>query len=105
VCGSNLSGTVIAWAATFDLLEVAERVPTIRAAVADGLQDGRLAWASLLHGIDQQAEPEKAQAVGSLHQALLSGILVQWFIDPGGAPSAGDLTGAVRAIAEAIGSS
>jgi hypothetical protein len=28
---------------------------------------------------------------------------VQWFIDPGRAPSAGDLTGAVRAIAEAIG--
>ena len=92
------------WAATFDLLEVAERVPGIQAAVAAGLQDGRMAWASLLHGIDPQAEPEKAQAVGSLHQALLSGILVQWFIDPGRAPSAGDLTGAVRAIAEAVGS-
>jgi hypothetical protein len=60
------------WAGAFDLLEVAERVPRIRAAVAKGLQDGRMAWASLLHGIDPQAEPEKAQAVGSLHQALLS---------------------------------
>jgi AcrR family transcriptional regulator len=92
------------WAATFDLLGVAERVPQIRAAVANGLDDGRMAWASLLHGIDPQAEPEKARAVGSLHQALLSGILVQWFIDPGRAPSAADLTSAVRAIAEAVGS-
>jgi AcrR family transcriptional regulator len=92
------------WAATFDLIEVAERVPDIRAAVADGLQDGRIAWASLLHGIDPQAEPEKAQAVGSVHQALLSGVLVQWFVDPGRSPSAGDLTTGLRAIAEAIGS-
>jgi len=38
-----------------------------------------MALASLLHGIDPQAEPEKAQAIGSLHQALLSGVLVQWF--------------------------
>ena len=62
-----------------------------------------MALASLLHGIDPQAEPEKAQAIRSLHQALLSGVLVQWFIDPGRAPSADDLTGAVRAIAEAVG--
>ena len=92
------------WAATFDLLGVAERVPEIRAAIGEGLQDGRIAWASLLHGIDPQAEPQKAQAVGSLHQALLSGILVQWFIDPGRAPSGGDLAIALRAVAEAIGS-
>jgi len=78
--------------------------PRSGAAVADGLDDGRIAWASLLHGIDPQAEPEKARAVGSLHQALLSGILVQWFIDPGRAPSAADLTSAVRVIAEAVGS-
>lgn len=90
------------WAATFDLLGVAQRVPEVRAAIARGLQDGRLAWASLLHGIDPQAEPAKAQAVGSVHQALLSGILVQLLIEPGRVPSAGDLTGALRAIAGAM---
>ena len=90
------------WAATFDLFGVAQRVPEVRAAIARGLQDGRLAWASLLHGIDPQAEPAKAQAVGSVHQALLSGILVQLLIEPGRAPSAGDLTFALRAIAGAM---
>jgi hypothetical protein len=40
-----------------------------------------------------------ARAVGSLHQALLSGVLVQWLIDPGRAPSAADLAVALRAIA------
>jgi AcrR family transcriptional regulator len=91
------------WAATFDLFGVANRVPEVRAAIARGLQDGRIAWASLLHGIDPQAEPAKAQAVGSVHQAMLSGMLVQLLIEPGRVPSAGDLTSALRVIAGAMG--
>ena len=86
------------WAATFDLYGVADRVPEVREAISAGLQDGRLAWARLLHGIDPEAEPEKAQAVGSVHQALLSGVLVQWLTDPGRAPSASDLVSGLRVV-------
>jgi len=88
------------WAATFDLFGVAERVPEVQDAISAGLQDGRLAWAQLLHGIDPEAEPVKAQAVGSVHQALLSGVLVQWLTDPDRAPSASDLASGLRVIAE-----
>jgi AcrR family transcriptional regulator len=88
------------WAATFDLFGVAERVPEVQDAIGAGLQDGRLAWAQLLHGIDPEAEPAKAQAVGSVHQALLSGVLVQWLTDPDRAPSASDLASGLRVIAE-----
>jgi AcrR family transcriptional regulator len=88
------------WAATFDLFGVAERVPEVQDAIAAGLQDGRLAWAQLLHGIDPEAEPVKAQAVGSVHQALLSGVLVQWLTDPDRAPSASDLASGLRLITE-----
>ena len=86
------------WAATFDLYAVAGHVAEVRAAIADGLQDGRLAWAGLLHGIDPAADPAAAHAVGSVHQALLSGVLVQWLTDPGRAPSADDLLAGLRAI-------
>jgi AcrR family transcriptional regulator len=86
------------WAATFDLYAAAGHVSAVRAAIADGLQDGRLAWARLLHGIDPEADPARARAVGSVHQALLSGILVQWLTDPGRAPSADDLLAGLRAI-------
>jgi AcrR family transcriptional regulator len=91
------------WAATFDLYGVADRVPEVRDAISAGLQDGRLAWARLLHGIDPEAEPAKAQAVGSVHQALLSGVLVQWLTDPGRAPSASDLASGLRVIAADMG--
>jgi hypothetical protein len=86
----------------FDLYGVAQHVPEVNDAIARGLQDGRLAWAQLLHGIDPHAEPRKAQAVGSVHQALLTGVLVQWLTDPQHAPTADDLTTALRAIADDI---
>lgn len=87
------------WAATFDLYAVAGHVPEVRDQIAAGLQDGRLAWALLLHGIDPEAEPAKAQTVGSFHQALLSGILVQWLTDPDRAPSAHELLAGLQAVA------
>lgn len=59
-----------------------------------------MAAAALLHGIDPEADPARAQAVGSLHQALLSGMLVQWLVDPDRAPSAAELTLALLAVAE-----
>jgi hypothetical protein len=77
---------------------VGERVATIRAALAEGVQDGRMAWATLF-GHDPSADEGLAYAVGSIHQALLSGVLVQWLIDPDSAPSAADLTLGLRTIA------
>ncbi len=86
------------WAATFDVFSVGERVATIRATLAEGIQDGRMAWATLF-GHDPGTDERLAYAVGSIHQALLSGVLVQWMIDPDAAPSAADLTLGLRTIA------
>jgi AcrR family transcriptional regulator len=88
------------WAATFDVFGVAQRDPQIRAAVAHGIEDGRALWARALNGLDVHGDDQPlARAVGSLHQALFSGVLIQWLIDPSRAPSAADLATALRAIA------
>jgi AcrR family transcriptional regulator len=83
------------WLATFDIFSVAQRDPEVRALVANGLEDGRHAWARLVFG-------EDARDVGSLLQALLSGVLVQWLVDPERAPSAGDLSGAMLVFAQRV---
>ena len=88
------------WRATFDIFAVAQRDPDVRAAVADGLEDGRLLWARLLYGVD--GADKRAHAIGSLHQALVSGVLVQWLIDPERAPSPAELAQGMQAIAEQI---
>jgi hypothetical protein len=69
--------------------------------VADGIEDARAFWAQALYGIDP-ADRERVRAVGSLHQALVSGVLVQWLIDPERAPSPADLTAAMAAIAAQV---
>jgi AcrR family transcriptional regulator len=89
------------WLATFDIFTVALRDPQVSAAVADGIEDARALWARSLYGIDP-ADEQQARAVGSLHQALVSGVLVQWLIDPERAPSPADLAAAMAAIAAQV---
>jgi AcrR family transcriptional regulator len=90
------------WAASIEILAQMDRVPGVREALAQGIQEGRLAWAALLLEIDPVAEERKAWVVGSFYQALLSGILVQWLIDPEHAPSGHDLAEALRIIAAGV---
>src|SRR5690242_19961924 len=89
------------WLATFDIFTVAQRDPEVRAAVADGLEDGRRLWARLLYGVDDTDEAT-VRAIGSLHQALVSGVLVQWLIDSERAPSPAELALGLKAIADQV---
>jgi AcrR family transcriptional regulator len=89
-------------AATLDVFTQAETVPAVRTVIADGLNEGRLLWAALIHGIDASVDGEKARIVGSVYQALLSGSGALWLIDPDQAPSGHDLAEALRVILEAV---
>ena len=97
----SFQGSTQVWQATFDIFTVAQRDPEIRAAVADGLEDGRRLWARLLYGADDTDE-DTVRAIGSLHQALVSGVLVQWLIDPERAPSPAQLALGLKAIADQV---
>jgi AcrR family transcriptional regulator len=90
------------WLATFDVFSVAQRSDEVRAALADGLEGGRVLWAQSLFGNVAETDQRLARAIGSLQQALLSGVLVQWLIDPQRAPSAADLAAALGAIGRNI---
>ncbi|MEO7909630.1 MAG: TetR/AcrR family transcriptional regulator [Roseiflexaceae bacterium] len=85
------------WIATFEALAQAQHSPELRSFLADSLQEGRLGLAALFQNSDA-ADQKRAQAVGSLYQALMSGLIVQWVIDPERAPSGHDLAEALRTI-------
>ena len=85
------------WLATFDIFAVAQRDPEVRAAVAEGLEDARIMWAQLIYGVDP-ADRDTARAIGSVHQALVSGLLAQWLIDPEQAPAPAELVRGLQAI-------
>jgi len=86
------------WTITFEAFVQAERSPEVRSFLADAIQQGRLGLASLFHGGDIEADEKLASTVGSLYQALLSGVWIQWRIDPTRAPTGRDLVHALRLI-------
>ena len=90
------------WAASFEVFAQVDRVPEIRAMIAEGIRDARLSWAELLQGIDSSTDRARAEAVGSIYQALLTGMMVQWLVDPQHTPSAAALTDGLRVIAQSI---
>ncbi|GGS30425.1 TetR/AcrR family transcriptional regulator [Actinokineospora fastidiosa] len=81
---------------TFEALAQAEHAPEIRAALASGLDAARACMAKAF--LDNTTD-DTHRAVGSFCLALLTGVMAQWLIDPATAPTAKDLTLAIRTIA------
>jgi AcrR family transcriptional regulator len=85
------------WATQLEVVTQIEQTPELRDQLAEGLEQARLGLAELIQRIDP-GDPA-AKPVGSFYQALLTGVLVQWLIDPEHAPSGRDLAEALRVIA------
>jgi AcrR family transcriptional regulator len=90
------------WVATFEATAQAERSPEVRAFLGDALQQGREGLVALFQNVDAAVDEKLAGTVGSFYQALLSGVWVQWLIDPQRAPSGRDLAEALRLILGSI---
>jgi AcrR family transcriptional regulator len=91
------------WATQLEVVTQIEQTPELREQLAEGLEQARLGLAELIQRIDP--DDPAAKLVGSFYQALLTGVLVQWLIDPEQAPSGRDLAEALRVIAAAADSS
>ncbi|QRK04341.1 TetR/AcrR family transcriptional regulator [Archangium violaceum] len=88
--------------ASVEAYATAEHVPEVRQQLASGLEEGRIGLARLFQNLDATADGT-AWAVGSFYQALMSGLLIQWLIDPEHAPSSKDLADALRTIVANVG--
>ena len=86
------------WAATFEILAQIEHVPDVRRALIEANEVARLGFAMMFQGLDSEIDEKAARVVGSFHQALLTGVMSQWLVDPETAPSAQDLADALRTI-------
>jgi AcrR family transcriptional regulator len=86
------------WIATFEALAQAERSPQIRAFLGDAVQQGREGLVALFQNADAATSQKLAKTVGSFYQALLTGVWVQWLIDPERAPSSRDMAQALHQL-------
>ena len=88
------------WLATIEAAVQAERSPKVRELLAASLRQGRSGLAAGLLGVAEDALDGPAErALGSVQLALMSGMLVQWLIDPGQAPTERDITDGLFALA------
>lgn len=92
------------WRASIDAMVHAEQVPELRKHLADGQQEGREGAAAGLLGIpEDEVDAQSARSIGSVQMALISGLMVQWLIDPQRAPSGAEVVAGIRRMAEAFG--
>jgi AcrR family transcriptional regulator len=84
--------------ASVEAFAQAEHAPDVREQLAAGIEEGRFGLAELFHHLDREGDQRRAWQVGSFYQALMSGIVVQWLVDPERAPTGRDLADALRIV-------
>ena len=88
------------WAMTFEAYAQPDLDEDVRKQLADALELARTGLANLFQGLDEGSD--EARAAGTVHQALLSGVMLQWLIDPDHAPSAAELARGLRLVAQDV---
>lgn len=90
------------WATHVEALAHAERLPELRAKLAEAQREVREGLALTFHTLpdDPAAADRRVHVLGSVYQALLTGLMVQWMVDPDTAPSGVDIAEGLRAIAD-----
>lgn len=90
------------WAAQFEVLSLGGNMPELVADLAKMQGEAREGLAQLFGGVDPDADPDEVQAIGSLLQALLLGVVAQRMFDPDTAPNGEQLAQSLRALADRI---
>ncbi|MFJ7068882.1 TetR/AcrR family transcriptional regulator [Streptomyces sp. NPDC101115] len=89
------------WLASVEAFVHAQSSPELLALLAAGQREGRRGSAAQLRGVpEDEVADEDVRTLGSVHMALLSGVMVQWLTDPQAAPDAREIAAGLRALAE-----
>lgn len=88
------------WAANLESVLVAYRDASVREHLSAGFEEGRSGITSVLTGVEEsQVPPETIRTLGSVQMALLSGVMIQYLVNPDTAPSAEELFRGIHALA------
>ncbi|HEX4031579.1 MAG TPA: TetR/AcrR family transcriptional regulator [Terracidiphilus sp.] len=91
------------WIANFEIFAQMVSQPATREFVASQLQTARTGLAAMFLNRQESAiSDHTARTVGTFHHVLLSGLVLQWLIDPASTLSAKDLTETLRTVAASL---
>lgn len=87
------------WRAQLEAIMQVEGDPELREAFGRARPEGRSGLVALFDGIpEEEVDEETSRIMGSFYMTLMGGMAVQMAIDPALAPSARDLTEAMRRV-------
>ncbi|MEV4016625.1 TetR/AcrR family transcriptional regulator [Nonomuraea angiospora] len=86
------------WLTQFELLGQIDHLPEVREQLVRATGEARLGLAELFEGVELGGDPERERLAGSLYQALLTGFLSQWLLDPDSALSGREVVTALRSF-------
>jgi AcrR family transcriptional regulator len=87
------------WSAQFELVTLLEHQPELRRFAAEAQPNARPALLDLLDPLDDtERDDDTRRKLGTLYQALLAGVAVQWLVSPEHAPAPRDLVDAIRIL-------
>lgn len=88
------------WAANLESVLVAYRDASVREHLSAGFEEGRSGITAVLTGIEEsKLPPETIRGLGSVQMALLSGVMIQYLLNPDTAPSVEELFRGIHALA------
>lgn len=88
------------WAANLESVLVAYRDASVREHLSAGFEEGRSGITAVLTGVEEsRLSPEAIRTLGSVQMALLSGVMIQYLLDPDTAVSAEELFAGIHALA------
>jgi AcrR family transcriptional regulator len=91
------------WVANFEIFAQMVTQRAMREVVAGKLHMARAGLAAMFLNQEESTIRESTvRTIGTFHHVLLSGLILQWLIDPASALSAKDLTKALRATVESF---
>jgi AcrR family transcriptional regulator len=88
------------WMASVEAMVQSDHSPELRAQLAQGIENGRWGLTALLTRTpEDELEPEAVRGLGSVQMAMMSGVIIQWLVDPARAPSPEQVVAGLRALA------
>jgi AcrR family transcriptional regulator len=90
------------WAAQFEVLSLGGSMPELVADLAKMQGEAREGLAHLFGGVDPDGDPEEVQAIGSLLQAMLLGVVAQRMFGPDNVPTGEQLAQSLRTLADRV---
>lgn len=90
------------WSTHVEALAQADRLPELRDSLVAAQREAREGLALTFHTLpdDPDAADRRVHVLGAVYQALLTGVMVQWLLDPDTAPSGVDVAEGLQAMAD-----